>query len=103
MAQIPPNAPGPVSANSRKRRSSQRITPSVVYRLAHGIEPQRHDLRRALGLPVLRAVPACAHCGDVHTAKRCPRQRQAPRKPRRRPTPRQKRLLAIMGALWDPR
>jgi len=38
-------------------------------------EPKRKDIRKRLGLQVMKPAPVCA-CGEVHVTKRCPKLRQ---------------------------
>ena len=42
----------------------------MAFRVASGYEPQRADIRLALGLPALALAPVCPSCGLPHTPKR---------------------------------
>lgn len=78
--------------------SGTRFDRALLSRVARGKQNAPNSLRAALGFPAHVTVEACA-CGEVHQSKRCPNKRKAP-KPRTGPTPKQKRLLAMLGALW---
>ena len=71
----------------------------TVVRVANGYEPQRADIRAALGLPILKPAPACPHCGNVHV-KRCYCRRPTPA-PKRRNFRRARE--AALKLLWGER
>ena len=54
------------------------ITRVIIWRLVNDFdyEPQRTDIRLALGLPALAPAPVCPVHGIVHVAHRCPTQRK---------------------------
>ncbi len=55
------------------------IHKAVAYHIAErGYEPKDPHLRAKLNLPALAPAPVCIKCGEVHTAKRCTKNRKPP-------------------------
>ena len=50
------------------------VSKAMAFRAAHGYEPHKVSIRRALGLPVFVTIAVCQKCGLAHTAKRCARR-----------------------------
>jgi hypothetical protein len=47
------------------------VSPAMAWKIAHGVEPVDADIRKTLGLPVLKPAPVCKVCGEIHTTKKC--------------------------------
>ena len=49
------------------------VNHAVIQRGLNGEFPRDIGTRLRLGIPVLRSVPVCHQCGEVHVRKRCSR------------------------------
>lgn len=58
-------------AQALAARSGQPVAVGTVHRMANGQDPTRNKTRRAVGLPLMIEVAACAHCGRVRLADVC--------------------------------
>lgn len=58
------------------------LSAGTLIRVANGYEPKAPHIRRALGLPLIVAIRACAKCGQIHSQRKScsskPRKRKPP-------------------------
>ena len=62
--------------NLRAASAKMGVSYGTFSRLLKGIEPKDLHIRTILDLPLLIPAPACRRCGEVHTTRRCTKNRR---------------------------